>query len=242
MMFVERFVRVLEIDPDLGLGIEPSRLMVAAAHALAPIERLPAGRCEFSSLAGHGELGLLILTGLLACDVTLGKHRRRRELLGPRDFVQPGVDLERPYSVPVNVSWHVIEPVEVAVLDRRFVARVSAFPEIAANLIQRGMIRAQWLGACLALSNIRRLEERLHVLLWLCADRWGRVTPDGVTIDVRLTHSTLAAVLSAERPSVTVAVGRLKARGWVAHDRNQWLLRGEPPLTEVRMNGDLLEP
>ena len=30
------------------------------------------------------------------------------------------------------------------------------------------------------------------MLLWYLAERWGRVTPDGVIVPLRLTHETLA--------------------------------------------------
>jgi CRP/FNR family cyclic AMP-dependent transcriptional regulator len=45
-----------------------------------------------------------------------------------------------------------------------------------------------------------------------------------------ITHSQLAEMIAAQRPSVSTAVGRVQAQGSVVRtDRHRWLLRGEPP-------------
>jgi DNA-binding IclR family transcriptional regulator len=71
---------------------------------------------------------------------------------------------------------------------------------------------------------------RLLVILWYYADRWGRVTPEGVLLPLRMTHGLLARVVGARRPSVSTALGRLQERGLVERtDNGQWLLLGPPP-------------
>ncbi|HSC02450.1 MAG TPA: helix-turn-helix domain-containing protein, partial [Solirubrobacteraceae bacterium] len=65
----------------------------------------------------------------------------------------------------------------------------------------------------------------------------GTVTPEGVRLDVRLTHELLAAVTGARRPSVTTALRRLAEHGQVRSlPRSRWLLLGTAPaaLQEVR--------
>jgi CRP/FNR family transcriptional regulator, cyclic AMP receptor protein len=81
-----------------------------------------------------------------------------------------------------------------------------------------------------AIAHITRVDERLLALLWLLAERWGRVVPGGVLVSLRLPHRTLAGMVGARRPSVTTALGQLMARG--AIERRQdgaWVLRGGPP-------------
>jgi CRP-like cAMP-binding protein len=74
------------------------------------------------------------------------------------------------------------------------------------------------------------VETRLLVILWYYADRWGRVTPTGVLLPVRMTHSLLARVVGARRPSVSTALGKLQERGFVERtDNGHWLLLGPPP-------------
>jgi CRP-like cAMP-binding protein len=83
----------------------------------------------------------------------------------------------------------------------------------------------------MALSHLTRVEVRLLALFWHLADRWGRVASDGVLVPLRLTHQTLAALVGAQRPSVTTALGGLADSGRVTRrDDGGWVLHGEPPL------------
>jgi CRP/FNR family transcriptional regulator, cyclic AMP receptor protein len=81
-----------------------------------------------------------------------------------------------------------------------------------------------------AIAHITRVDERLLALLWLLAERWGRVVPGGVLVSLRLPHRTLAGMVGARRPSVTTALGQLMARGAIERRQDgSWVLRGGPP-------------
>lgn len=60
-----------------------------------------------------------------------------------------------------------------------------------------------------------QVRPRLLLLLWHLADRWGRVTPDGVRIPLRLRHGMLAELLAVRRPSATAALQQLISDGLV---------------------------
>src|SRR5581483_1889882 len=116
------------------------------------------------------------------------------------------------------------------VLDRQFCLRVSPWPEITAAIGRRLLQRAHWLAFQVAVSALRRLDDRLLLTMWHFADRWGTVTPAGVKLDVRLPHDTLAAVTGARRPSVSVALKRLIENGQLERQaRWVWVLHGPPP-------------
>ena len=107
---------------------------------------------------------------------------------------------------------------------------MAQWPEIFAALMDRAARRAERLVVTQAIAHITRVDERLLALLWLLAERWGRVVPGGVLVSLRLPHRTLAGMVGARRPSVTTALGQLMARG--AIERRQdgaWILRGQPP-------------
>jgi CRP/FNR family cyclic AMP-dependent transcriptional regulator len=126
--------------------------------------------------------------------------------------------------------------VSVAVLDRRFCERVARWPEIQAAIARRLMQRTHWLAFHLAVCGLRRVDDRLLSVLWHFADRWGTVTPEGVRLNVRLTHEVLAAVTGARRPSVTTALRRLADEGRVRSlPRSRWLLLGHAPAELKRM-------
>ena len=97
------------------------------------------------------------------------------------------------------------------------------------------MQRTHWLAFHLAVCGLRRVDDRLLSVLWHFADRWGTVTPEGVRLDLRLTHQVLAAVTGARRPSVTTALKRLADQKRVHPlPRSRWLLLGNPP-AELQM-------
>jgi CRP-like cAMP-binding protein len=77
---------------------------------------------------------------------------------------------------------------------------------------------------------VRGADRRVLLLLWLLADRWGRVTPRGVTLPLRLTHSTIAHLVCMGRPTVSATLGRLTREGEVRRRPDgTWLLTGSPP-------------
>ncbi len=79
--------------------------------------------------------------------------------------------------------------------------------------MDRLVLRSRWLAFHLAVCHMRRIETRLLIVLWYFADRWGRVTREGVGIRLPITH----ALLEQD--------GLLERRG----DR-LWLLHGDPPV------------
>jgi CRP/FNR family cyclic AMP-dependent transcriptional regulator len=90
--------------------------------------------------------------------------------------------------------------------------------------------RTRSLAFHLAVTQVTRVGERLLVVLWHLADRWGRVTPEGVALALPLTHETLGRIVGARRPAVTTALRELTQRGLVTRGAGRsWLLHGDPP-------------
>jgi CRP-like cAMP-binding protein len=226
-------VRVLEVDPDLAESLDAGSeaLALARAAAVARMDLLEVGEwdgaSEYPASAGH--LGLLIIEGLMARTVQVG-NRSCAELLGPGDFLRPWVTIALDSSVPLESHWTVVDPVSVAVLDRRFANTMARFPEVASSILDRVMMRSRWLTFNLAVCHLKRIETRVLVVLWHFADRWGRVGPNGVRVPIRITHQLLAGVVGAQRPSVTTALSALRRHGAVERlPDGTWLLHGEPP-------------
>jgi CRP/FNR family transcriptional regulator, cyclic AMP receptor protein len=226
-------VRVLEVDPDLAEALDPRSedFALARAAAVARVDALELGEWngaeDYPESAAH--LGLLILEGLMARTVDVG-NRTCAELLGPGDFLRPWVSIAVHSSVPLESHWTVVDPVRVAVLDRRFASNMARYPEVVGAILDRVMLRSRWLSFHLAVCHLKRIETRLLVVFWHFADRWGRVRPDGVLVPIRVTHQLLAGVVGAQRPSVTTALGELRRSREVERlPDGSWLLHGEPP-------------
>jgi hypothetical protein len=231
-------VAILASDRYLAEDLSPDQFALALRQVLAEVITLSTGAWTVGpdDFDGVGSLGLLLLDGLLAREVTVGDYTCA-ELLGPGDVIQPWLRIGQEQSVATEIDWDVIEPVTLAVLDRGFCQRAAPWPEIQAAVARRLMHRTHWLAFHLAVCGLRRVDDRLLSVLWHFADRWGTVTPHGVRVDVRLTHQVLAAVIGARRPSVSTALRRLADEGRIsALPRSRWLLLGNPPpeLQQVR--------
>lgn len=225
-------VHVLAEDRRLGAHLPPEELAAATQHLVAAEVRVPEGAWEPDDLLGGaaGDLGLLVVDGLVSREVRVGRHACA-ELLGVADVLRPW-DADDGSAAPVRheSAWRVIHPARLAVLDARFAAFAGRFPPLMAELMSRTLRRSRDLALLLAISAMPRLDARLLAALWHLADRWGRVGPEGTLLPVRLTHETLAGLVGAQRPSVTTALRALERRGALRRDvGGGWLLLGDPP-------------
>lgn len=221
---------VLELDPDLGQRLSQTDLAEARRLALAPLRTLRPGPWDPLTVARDpGDLGLLVLDGLLTRDVAVGPSDFT-ELIGSGDLLPRGDVGSDDTALPLRVSWTVIEPTRLAVLDRRFAAAAGRWPELAAALLERASRRSVRLAAHQAVCHLTRVDGRLLLLFWQLAERWGRVTSDGVVLPLRLPHRTLGRLVGAQRPSVTKALKELSMRELVVRRPDgSWLLREGPP-------------
>jgi CRP/FNR family transcriptional regulator, cyclic AMP receptor protein len=243
---VQGIVRVLEEAPDLVQALPPA---VAAEARRLPVRvvEVPTGSWTFDhATLTPGHLGLLVLDGLLGRAVGVAGSAPFTELLGAGDLLRPwSGDPGDVASVPMEARWEVFVRSRLAVLDRRFALAVSRWPEVTAAILDRAVERSRSLVFFLAVCHLKRVEARLLVVLWHVADRWGRMTRDGVILPLPLTHKLLASMIGAHRPSVTTALGTLRTRG-VLERRSDgaWLLRGSPPreLDDLRRAAAVIGP
>ncbi len=172
-------------------------------------------------------IGLLVLEGLLIRRVGI-EGRFGAELLGEGDLLRPGQDRDSP-MLPLETGWTVVEPARVAMLDDQFAQQLSIYPELGAAFVGRAMQRVRNLAVNMAIVHQARVDTRLQMMLWHLAGRWGRVRSDGTVLPMRLTHTVLADLVAARRPTVTSALSDLARRGLVQSSGERWLLFGEAP-------------
>jgi hypothetical protein len=70
-------------------------------------------------------------------------------------------------------------PIALAVLDGQFAVRAGRWPCVTSRICERIAQRARHLAVAEAVTHLPRAHPRLLLLLWLLADRWGRVTTEG---------------------------------------------------------------
>ncbi len=233
-------VSVLEVEPALCDGLDPRSLPSAARSAAAATWTLSRGRWQSEPwmFDRRGSLGLMVIEGLIARQLMVG-DMEAVELIGPGDVLRPWAEVDREVAQQVNESWIVTRRARLALLDRSFAMSVGAWPEIAANISDRVAMRVGWMALFSAIQGIRRVDDRLLATLWSYSDRWGRVTPDGVLLELELTHRLLAGVIGARRPSVTTALKALEESGALTRRRDRsWLLHGQRPAVLATPSAD----
>jgi CRP/FNR family cyclic AMP-dependent transcriptional regulator len=222
-------IRVLEVDPELGLRIPPGEITSARQTLVAPLQRLEPGVCDVPAEGGPGHLGFLIVDGLIARDLVLAGNVST-ELFGEGDVMQPWDVQGDAGLVHHRVFWNILSPVSLAVLDPACGRLLSQWPEVIAALLDRAGRHTLRMAVHQALLQLSPVETRILVLFWHLADRWGRVTRDGIVLPLGLTHQVIGQLVGSQRASVTTALKAVIGSGRaVRRPDGSWLLRGEPP-------------
>ena len=135
-------------------------------------------------------------------------------------------------AVGPTVGCRAIEPSVVALVNEERFDAWLAEPRLAANLVRVLSAQVADRELALAIALEPRVDRRLLLKLRQLATRWGKVTPQGVRLDLRLTHQELAGMVGAVRESVTIALGKLVREDELAvQNRTIWIReRGSDPL------------
>jgi CRP/FNR family transcriptional regulator, cyclic AMP receptor protein len=220
---------LLELDPDLGRILSAER-RAAARRVVVPVQELREGPLDVARLqdASPTHLGLLLVEGVIAREVVLG-DTLSTELLGPGDIVRPWGMEEGAGLLEITVRWTALSEVGIALLDRRTAVELCEFPGVYAALIDRLSQRSARLATTQAISQTTRVDRRLVALFWHLAERWGRMTPSGVHVPLRLPHRLLAQLVGARRPTVSTALMELAVRGELVRRPDRTWLLPRPP-------------
>ena len=223
----DRPVFLLREEPDLAEGLSPEERALATRLLRTPVLEAPRGPWIPPDMDPVHSYGLLILEGLLIRDVRLGRAASA-EVLGPGDILRPWSEpLLYNLAPPVN-RMLVLHPARFAVLDPTVTALLSRWPALNVALSERLLRRARCMAVLLTASHFNVVEDRIITVLEHLASLWGRVTPDGIVIPFRLTQEHLALVVGAQRPTVSVALGRLKAAGRIERGADRCYVLKDP--------------
>lgn len=221
-------VDLLEKDSELAR-------LVRSAEGTRPLDRLWASGLKLqrgpwqppASEPAGGHLGYLVLDGLLGRRVVVPDRGRSLELLGRGDLFNPWQEDTPSFS---QIAWTAIEPTWVAALDNSFSAQVRQVPELLQEFTDRALRRSRRIAVSAAIANTVGVEERLLLLLWQLTELWGRKASGGAVLPFRLSHQTLADLVGARRPTVTLALRGLTNRGLLERGSGgEWILSGSPP-------------
>jgi hypothetical protein len=222
-------VSVLDVDAGLAELVPQAHRSDARRATAAATLSLAVGPWKRARNPdrGRGGFGLLLIEGMMLRRVGID-GRYGAELLGPGDLLRPWQS--EGSMLGVEWTWRTVTAARLAILDPRWTARAAAWPQLGAELAGRAFARSVRMSVAMAIAQQPRLEERLWMLFWDLADRYGRVHPDGVHLDLPLTHEVLSHLAGARRPSVSAALTRLSSGGRLERDGRVWVLHGEPPV------------
>jgi CRP/FNR family cyclic AMP-dependent transcriptional regulator len=221
--------QVLREDPDLADAVPAALRQRAIQDCVTRTANVGLGQwnANGAEMIGSG-IGLLVLDGLLLRRVGVD-GRFGAELLGEGDLLRPWQGEEISNTLARTTGWRVLRPARLAVLDELSARRFAAYPELTGRLVARALERSRNLSVGMAIIHQARVNVRLHMMLWHLADRWGRVGSEGVLLPLQLTHSVLADLVAARRPTVTSALAELYRQGVARAAPTGWVLFGEPP-------------
>lgn len=190
------------------------QLCLCVSHALAAHEPAPANALPADARPRHFRRGALIAlardtvlevaTGVVAVSVV---HDDGSEvLLGLYDsgelLVGHGAD---------GCGIRLVAHTDVDVALRSWVD-ANRDPRFAARLAGRLRRMEAWAS----MQARPYLDQRLLGILGLLAEQFGFPQAGGTVVDIRITHSQLAAAIGATRPTVTRLLGELRLRSLVS--------------------------
>ncbi len=230
------FVHILREDPELGRALSPGQRRELTRALRAPVIEVLDSRWDPPSFDSGRTYGLLLLDGLLGRRLRMARAVST-ELLCHGDILRPWQDPPEE-TMDAVVDWLVLSPARLAVLDETVTATISQSPELVVAFASR-LVRRWYSAAHLtAIAHMPRVEDRLLATLWRLADDWGRVTPDGVRLPLRLKHQLLGELIGARRSSVTLGLRSLRERGDVIETGDGTLLLRTPPTSSLVGRGN----
>lgn len=216
-------VSVLSADPGLADGVPPGERAAAERLLRAPLLRLSDGGAP---RAIRDTTAYLLIDGMLLRRLHVGEGCSV-ELLARGDVLFPAREDAASFVRP---EWKAVEPARLAAIDLSPAAPIWRWPPVGTALTMRAVDRTRALAVQAAIMSIVGVEERLLSLLWVLSERWGRVTNEGVALDLKVPQQVLAEMVGARRPTVSMALGRLRERGLLARpEPGRWVLLGSPP-------------
>jgi CRP-like cAMP-binding protein len=221
-------VRLLDQLPQLTEHLRPADARLARSRVVAPAVQLAPGRCDeiASTVRGSRAFGAIVVSGLLTRHVDIGGHPGMC-FYGPGDVL--GTLADDHGGLPTSETWRATLPTSLAILDDRFLIAARHWPRLFSALVHQIQEQHDRLVIHLVIAQQPRVEARILTLFWHLAERFGRVTPDGVVLSVRLTHEAIGGLIGAQRPTVTLGLKLLRERGAIVRrpDRT-WLITAGP--------------
>jgi CRP/FNR family transcriptional regulator, cyclic AMP receptor protein len=199
--------------PEIARAVPPEDRQDAERTLIAPVL---AARDEdlaqaFATVT-HDVFDFLVIDGVVLKETTLA-DRSAFELLGAGDFLAPPLSALRQAQSRARSHYLAHGPVSLAVIDGRFRQAAQRWRGLFDILHDRLGQQTHRASMHLAMLHLPRTEDRIKLLFADLAERFGRMTADGILIDLSLTHKIIGGLVGSRRPSVSLALHTLASDG-----------------------------
>ncbi len=212
-------VSILEVLDGATRYIPEHERVPLSRLARLTVRHFEPGELQFREWPAYG---IFVLDGYVLRETPVG-GRALMHLLGRGDLVDPPVAPGPILGAMTTIR--ALTPVSAAILPGTLQPILRRWPALYEALLAEQRALCARLETQAAISHFPRVDLRILALLWHLASTHGRVTREGVVLDVPMTHSLLGRFIGARRPTVSLGLGELTERGVVQRgDGGRWLL------------------
>ena len=217
-------VSLLGVWPEIAGRLAPEERGVAERALVAPLIRARDEDLAAAFGVERHAFDFVLVEGIVLKETTLASSSAL-ELLGPGDVLAPPLNATRQLGVRAVSRYLALGDVSIAVLGERFTRVAARWPEISEFLHDQLAEQAHRASMHLAMLHLSRAEDRILALFADLGERFGRVTPDGILIDLPLNHELIGRLTASRRPTATLALQRLDHEGFLTKlAGNSWRL------------------
>lgn len=106
----------------------------------------------------------------------------------------------------------------------RFNPLIDRFPELSRAIIHALSLRLRWVARLAVILETESGYQRICEVLLALVDRFAVPCPQGMLIDLKLTHEDLASMSGVSRQYANVTLGDLRKRGFLLLDKRSIIL------------------
>lgn len=152
-------------------------------------------------------------------------------ILGEDDFFGELALLD---DSPRSATAEALQSTETLTLHRdEFISFISNNPKLSLHVLKTLARNIRRLNSQLSDVFFLDLPARLARTLLNLAEQHGRVTVNGIVIDLSLTQTDLAEMTGATRVSINKAIGRFRREGWVQTKGRKFTILNEEALNHL---------
>ena len=214
----------MTVLPELATALPEEDRRLAERVLLAPVLKGDEGDLAERVALFPDAFDFIVLDGVVLKETTYAT-RSALELLGPGDVLAPPLTPGRQLESSATSRYLAHGPTSLAVLDGRFRQAARRWPGLSDLLHERLGRQTHRASMHMALLHIPRAEGRLLALFTDLGERLGKMTPEGIAIDVNLSHELIGRLIAARRPTVTLALQAVASSGRLRKTDGRWLLQ-----------------